>query len=199
MKAHLKFNSKRDWKNLDMRAHPEEYQIGVGEQGVLSVEPYKSEILPHWRFATPDKARESSAKIYELFLRYKAQNDFVGMDMARKFLQMGITRARRYANHKGGKKYDGPVPADKKGQSGAHGRKELPRSEEDPVKAESARIFMEKYNLAKNDATYQELMARHRAMYERKDAVSDDAKSDNPPGGKTSTRRSVAADKRKTG
>lgn len=26
--------------------------------------------------------------------------------MARKFIQMGMTRARRYANHKGGKKYD---------------------------------------------------------------------------------------------
>lgn len=26
--------------------------------------------------------------------------------MARKYLQMGFTRARRYANYKGGKKYD---------------------------------------------------------------------------------------------
>jgi Domain of unknown function (DUF4385) len=26
--------------------------------------------------------------------------------MARKFLQMGWTRATRYANHKGGRKYD---------------------------------------------------------------------------------------------
>jgi hypothetical protein len=88
------------------------------------------------------------------------------MDMARKFLQMGITRSRRYANHKGGKKYDGPVPADKKGQSGAHGRKELPKSEEDPIKAESARIFQEKYLLAKNDEDYIRLKEEHRAKYE---------------------------------
>lgn len=149
-----------------MRAHPEEYQIGMGEQGVLSVEPYKSEILPFWRFRTPDIARESSQKIYEMYLEYKACNDFVGMDMARKFLQMGITRSRRYANHKGGKKYDGPVPADKKGQSGAHGRRELPKSEEDPLKAESARIFAEKYNLVKNDEDYTRLTKEHRAKYE---------------------------------
>ena len=161
------FNSQRDWKNLDMRAHPEEYQIGKGEQGVLSVEPYKSEILPHWRFATPEKARASAAKILEMFDEYKAQNDFVGMDMARKFLQMGITRSRRYANHKGGKKYDGPVPDDKKGQSGAHGRAELPKSEEDPIKAECARIFQEKYLLAKNDETYVRLAAEHRARHEK--------------------------------
>ena len=166
MKAHEKFDSQRDWKNLDMRAHPEEYQIGMGEQGVLSVEPYKSEILPFWRFRTPDIARESSQKIYEMYLEYKARNDFVGMDMARKFLQMGITRSRRYANHKGGKKYDGPVPLDKKGQSGAHGRKELPKSEEDPLKAESARIFAEKYNLVKNDEDYIRLTKEHRAKYE---------------------------------
>ena len=166
MKAHEKFNYQRDWKNLDMRAHPEEYQIGKGEQGVLSVEPYKSEILPHWRFATPEKARESSQKILEMFNEYKVQNDFVGMDMARKFLQMGITRSRRYANHKGGKKYDGPVPLDKKGQSGAHGRAELPKSEEDPIKAECARIFQEKYLLATNDETYIRLTAEHRAKYE---------------------------------
>jgi len=166
MKAHEKFNSQRDWKNLDMRAHPEEYQIGRGEQGVLSVEPYKSEILPHWRFRTPDIARESSQKIYEMYLEYKARNDFVGMDMARKFLQMGITRSRRYANHKGGKKYDGPVPLDKKGQSGAHGRRELPKSPEDPIKAESARIFQEKYLLVKNDEDYIRLTQEHRAKYE---------------------------------
>ena len=162
----MKFNYNRDWKNLNFREHPDEYQIGKGEQGVLSVEPYKSEILPHWRFATPELARASSEKIYAMFLEYKAQGDFVGMDMARKFLQMGITRSRRYANHKGGKKYDGPVPADKKGQSGAHGRKELPRGPEDTVKAESARIFQEKYLLAKNDEDYQRMMREHREKYD---------------------------------
>ncbi len=161
-----KFNSQRDWKNLDMRAHPELYQIGKGEQGVLSVEPYKSEILPFWRFRTTEIARESADKIFEIFNEYKAQNDFVGMDMARKFLQMGITRSRRYANHKGGKKYDGPVPLDKKGQSGAHGREELPKSQEDPIKAECARIFQEKYLLAKNDEIYIRLASEHRARHE---------------------------------
>ena len=39
------------------------------------------------------------------------------MDMARKFLQMGYTRSRRYASHKGSKKYDAPVPADKKAKA----------------------------------------------------------------------------------
>ena len=160
-----KFDYSLDYKNLDLRKNPELYRIGKGEQGVLSVEPYKSEILPHWRFKTPDIARESSAKIYEMFLEYKNRKDFVGMDMARKFLQMGITRARRYANHPSGKKYDGAVPKDKKGVSGAHGRAELPKGF-DAEKAESARIFSEKYYLAKNDEVYQKLMREHREKYE---------------------------------
>ena len=60
-------------------------------------------------------------KIYQLFQQYKENQDFIGMDMARKFLQVGMTRSLRYYHHKSGKKYLGPVPADKKGQSGSHG------------------------------------------------------------------------------
>ena len=153
-----------DW-TINFRKSPEKYLIGRGEQGVLLVEPYKSEILPHWKFATPDNATVSADKILAMFYEYKSKDDFVGMDMARKFLQMGFTRSRRYANHKGGKKYDGPVPADKKGQSGAHGRKELPRSVEDPVKAESARIFYTRYEQAKNDVEYQAMAKRHKAKF----------------------------------
>lgn len=150
-----------DW-TINFREHPDKYFVGKGEQGVLMAEPYKSEILPHWKFATPEKATASADTILKMFYKYKEHDDFVGMDMARKFLQMGYTRSRRYANHKGGKKYDGPVPADKKGQSGAHGRKELPRSEEDPIKAESARIFYERYIKARDDVKYQELLTAYK-------------------------------------
>lgn len=152
-----KFNYSLDYKNLDLRINPELYRVGKGEQGVLLVEPYKSEILPHWRFKTPEIAKESSEKIYELFLNYKKQKDFVGMDMARKFLQMGITRARRYANHPSGRKYE-------KGTKNV-----IPVSGEDEEKAESARIFSEKYYLAKTDEVYQELLKEHKEKYENGD------------------------------
>jgi len=81
------------------------YRIGRGETGVLTIEAYKSVLLPLWRFRTPAIARASSASLWEAFLDYEKSDDFVGMDMTRKFLQMGMTRAKRYANHKGGKKY----------------------------------------------------------------------------------------------
>src|SRR6476661_5370671 len=97
------FDYHADFKNIDFRQHPELYRVGKGEQGVLLVEPYNGEILPFWRFKTPEIARESSSKIYSLFLEYLDREDFVRADMARKFLQMGYTRSRRYANHKSGR------------------------------------------------------------------------------------------------
>ena len=76
------FNYDPDLAMIDFRANPEFYRIGKGEQGVLLVEPYKSELLPHWRFKTPELARDSADMIYRMFLD-KARGDFVGMDMAR--------------------------------------------------------------------------------------------------------------------
>jgi len=159
------FDYTLDFANINLRKQPRLYRIGKGEQGVLLVEPYKSEILPHWRFKTPDVALTSAQHIYQQFLDYKAAEDFVGMDMARKFLQMGYTRSRRYANHKSGQKYKGPVPDDKKGQSGAHGREQLPQVI-DEVKAASARVFYEYWQKAKNDADYQEMAKEHSLKFE---------------------------------
>ena len=162
------FDYSLDHDALDLRAHPELYTVGRGEQGVLRVQPYKSELLPLWAFATVEKATHSSTAIAEAFDRYLAAGDFVGADMARKFLQMGYTRARRYANHPGGRKYDGPVPADLRGRSGAHGRDELPRAEqEDEEKAAAAAIFKAAWDRAAADPEYQRLKKEHRARHEQ--------------------------------
>ena len=102
------FDYDLDYKKLDFtNAETRKlYRIGRGEQGVLLVRPYTDDICAHWRFIDETAARKSSTKIYEMFLGFKAKGDFIGMDMARKFLEMGFTRARRYANHSSGRKYD---------------------------------------------------------------------------------------------
>ena len=82
------------------------YRIGRGEQGVLLVRPYTNIICAHWRFKTPKIALWSAQTIFDLYLDYLEAKDFIGMDMCRKFLEMGFTRSRRYANHRTGKKYD---------------------------------------------------------------------------------------------
>lgn len=71
------------------------YEIARGEQGVLTFEPYKSILLPHWRFRSVAIAEESSKTLKRAFDHYVECEDFVGSDMARKFIQMGMTRARR--------------------------------------------------------------------------------------------------------
>ena len=149
----MTFDYSLDFANIDFRKNPKLYRIGKGEQGVLLVEPYKREILPHWRFKTPDIARKSANKIYKMFLDYKKREDFVGMDMARKFLQMGWTRARRYANHKGGQKYDTETC------------EELPRIT-DEEKAAAAAIFYERYVAAREDLIYKKLKEVHLELHE---------------------------------
>lgn len=147
----MAFDYDLDFDNIDFRKQPELYRVGRGEQGVLMVEPYKSEILPHWRFKTPDIAKESSDKIYQMFLDYQEADDFAGMDMARKFLQMGYTRSRRYANYKGGKKYD---------KDGNLNKRNI-----DEEKAESARIFEEKWIIVREDEDYLKRKKEHQKNY----------------------------------
>ncbi|MFL2120020.1 DUF4385 domain-containing protein [Marinilactibacillus psychrotolerans] len=147
----MAFDYDLDFDNINFREHPELYRVGRGEQGVLMVEPYKSEILQHWRFKTPDIAKESSDKIYQMYLDYKQNDDFVGMDMARKFLQMGYTRARRYANYKGGRKYD---------ENG-----EVKERDIDQEKEESAAIFEVKWKIVRADEDYLKLKKEHQKKY----------------------------------
>lgn len=166
-----RFDYSQDFKTINFRAHPEKYQIGRGEQGVLLIEPYKSEILPFWKFRTPDIAKKSAEKIYELFLEYKKNNDFVGMDMARKFLQMGYTRSRRYANHASGKKYkSNPQKAGSKSKEKELRKYTLPqeRDWDTNEKAQSARIFYEKYLLVKEDRKYIIAKENHKKQYDVK-------------------------------
>lgn len=147
----MAFDYDLDFDNINFREQPELYRVGRGEQGVLLVEPYKGEILPHWRFKTPEIAKESSDKIYQMYLDYKERDDFVGMDMARKFLQMGYTRSRRYANYKGGKKYD---------KNGEVNERDINQE-----KAESAAIFEEKWIKVREDEEYLKLKKSHQKKY----------------------------------
>jgi hypothetical protein len=138
---------------IDFRAEPYRYRIARGEQGVFHVRPYKDDLVPLWRFRTPQLARASADALWDRFLAYKETHDFVGMDMARKVIQMGFTRARRYANHAGGRKY-------------AADGSELPRRD-DPIKAESAATFKETLDRVLADPDYQARKADHLVRFEQ--------------------------------
>ena len=147
----LEFDYALDYDNINFREQPELYRIGRGEQGVLLVEPYKSEICKHWKFRTPQIAFDSSNRIYAMFNEYLVRGEFVGADMARKFLMMGWTRARRYANHRSGRKYD--KNGNVKPQESDHWTCD---------KAESARIFKKVYDQARTNSTYKKMYKQWR-------------------------------------
>lgn len=136
-------------KTVDYRREPHRYRIGRGEEGVLTVQPYKGELLPLWRFATPRQAKASASGLWKRFQEYGRAGDFVGMDMARKYLQMGFTRARRYANHTSGRKYIEGT------------RTERTRTMEGTQKAESAEIFRAYWQRALKNRRYLALRRRH--------------------------------------
>lgn len=139
--------------NVDYRKNPHLYNIGRGQQGVLICEPYKSEICAHWRFKTVPEAEVSSQTILEMFHVYLHSGDFVGADMAKKFLHMGFTRARRYANHRDGKKYapDGSI---------------IPQEPDAMTceKARSAVIFREAWKSARENQIYLSMKKKHKEL-----------------------------------
>lgn len=145
------FNYQQDFSSIDFRQQPELYQVGRGEQGVLLVEPYKSEILPFWRYKDEASAMKSAEQINQLFEAYRQQDDFVGMDMARKFIQMGYTRARRYANYKGGKKYAEDGSLNTRGN--------------DPIKAAAATVFKGWWDKIRQDEDYLKRKRQHQARW----------------------------------
>ncbi|EMW3668055.1 DUF4385 domain-containing protein [Salmonella enterica] len=145
------FNYQQDFSSIDFRQQPELYQVGRGEQGVLLVEPYKSEILPFWRYKDEASAMKSAEQIYQFFEAYRQQDDFVGMDMARKFIQMGYTRARRYANYKGGKKYAEDGSLNTRGN--------------DPIKAAAATVFKGWWDKIRQDEDYLKRKRQHQARW----------------------------------
>ncbi len=130
------------YSGVDLRKHPQAYEIGRGEQGVFHAEPYKSELLPLWSFKNAKAAEKAADDIYERFLDYKSEGDFVGMDVARKYLQMGYTRSRRYAKYKGG-------------------NKSKPLEKPDPEKSRGAEIFYKKWRRAAEDEKYLKLKDEH--------------------------------------
>ena len=143
--SYLNFRSEDyGWKpDIDYSLNPEKYKVGKGEQGVLICEPYKSDIGKFWRFKNEATAIESSTKIFSMFLEYLEKDDFVGADMARKYLQMGFTRSRRYYNYKGGKKYNKEKNYE-----------QLKRGTGDPEKEKSANIFYKRWKQAEDNEKY---------------------------------------------
>jgi hypothetical protein len=104
----------------DLREHPEKYRIGRGEQRVFHAESYKGELLPLWRFKDEGAARESSEAINKKYLEHRSEGNFAGMDVARKYLQMGDEEftVREVQGRRQESSQRGPRPGEEQGRRG---------------------------------------------------------------------------------
>ena len=161
--------------DLYFRAHPERYRHTPDERGAFKIEPYKSELLPEWGIATLEDAEDGAEAIYERYREYREADrreastgasgetasrdaeDFVGMDMARKYLQMGWTRAMRYAKYPGGNKY-------RTDDSGDRVERE-PQEWYDDEKREIALVYREYLDRVREDEAYERAKREHRERY----------------------------------
>ena len=143
--------------DLDFREHPERYRHTPDERGAFKIEPYKNELLPLWGVATLDDAEEGAAAIHERYREYREAGEFVGMDMARKYLQMGWTRAMRYAKYPGGKKYERDDDGDRVERE--------PQEWYDPEKREIALVYREHLDRVREDDAYERAKREHRERY----------------------------------
>lgn len=89
---------------INYKENPEMYRTTRDSQGVYTVMPYKQGFIKYFSFSSPANSKESAQKIYELFESYRDKNDFIGMDMARKYLQLGYKLSKRFEKYPSGKK-----------------------------------------------------------------------------------------------
>ncbi|NBB73870.1 MAG: DUF4385 family protein, partial [Bacteroidetes bacterium] len=93
--------------------------------------------------------KESVAALEERYTDYREAADFVGMDMVRKVLQMGFTRAMRYAKYPGGQKYD------------EDGTEREPEQWADAAKRAAAVVFRDAWQAVRDDPDYQRRKQHH--------------------------------------
>jgi hypothetical protein len=143
--------------DLDFRANPGRYRHTDDERGAFKIEPYKSELLPEWTIADLDGARRGAEAIFDRYREYRAAGEFVGMDMARKYLQMGWTRSLRYAKYPGGTKYETD-------EDGTRVERE-PQQWYDEEKYEISQVYREHLDRVREDDAYRAAKERHRERY----------------------------------
>ncbi|MBX0295621.1 DUF4385 family protein [Haloarcula nitratireducens] len=138
--------------DLNFREHPERYRHTSDERGAFKISPYKSELLPDWTISDLRPAAEAARTIHDRYREYREAGDFVGMDVAQKYLQMGWTRSMRYAKYPGGQKY-------------VDGREREPEVWYDPEKRRIARVYRFHLDRVRGDDAYERAKARHRERY----------------------------------
>lgn len=84
--------SKKWDHNINYQENRLLYPYTLGFDGMYTCNPYKDKFLKIWKFTSKSSARESAKNIYDEFLIHLNNEDFIGCDMARKYLQAGYQK-----------------------------------------------------------------------------------------------------------
>jgi len=128
-------------KEVNYKKDPEEYDTSTGVSGVFSVSPYKDQLIKDFTFKNVKQSRKSAKNLYNKFKLYREKMDFIGMDMTRKFLELGYLQSLRFSKFPGGKKYT---------KSGNVRRVDYKQDE----KLEISKIYKRYLNLVNSDKVY---------------------------------------------
>tara|TARA_B100001094_G_scaffold141565_1_gene137207 strand:+ start:1076 stop:1501 length:426 start_codon:yes stop_codon:yes gene_type:complete len=81
------------WKHdINYKVKPLFYEVTEDFGGMYVCEPYKTDLLKAWKFSNKNASDSSADKIKGMFLSYLKEDDFVGADLAKKFLRAGSER-----------------------------------------------------------------------------------------------------------
>jgi len=81
------------WRHdINYKEYPLKYVVTNDCGGMYICEPYKDDLLQSWKFSTTSAARKSAELIKGMFFKYLACEDFVGADLAKKYLRAGHIR-----------------------------------------------------------------------------------------------------------
>ena len=141
-----------DLSGTAIKTHNQNYIRHRGSSN-LHLEPYRSELEPLLHFRDPILALTSSQALYDKFLHYKSEGDFAGMDMARKFIQVG----HRVISHDAKHDREKACIKEEKTESSSQ---QIVNDE----KAKSAGIFEALLKSVKKDEVYVRMLKERRAL-----------------------------------
>ena len=91
---------------INVKENPELYIVDNGLKGMYTFEPYKSLLLPLFKYKSQKAAKRSTEKLLYQFNKNLGE-DFIACNMCVKYLRAGVIFSRRYNRYgKSGRVYD---------------------------------------------------------------------------------------------
>jgi hypothetical protein len=94
----LRYRKKLKFPNnkIDYNKNPEYYVYNISYNDAHLIKPYNKTILPIFNIDNYKDAKKSCLQIFNLFNNYILNNDFIGADVCRKFIQLAAKSKSKY-------------------------------------------------------------------------------------------------------